>query len=148
MYYTVCTKGGKGIRYLCIFRINLASAVYSTLSRVYIKHSSQKVCASWRILWPNIHRILYLHVLFKVISSNTFLVQNFLPDIPDRWFADAGTTQAPSPLSSFPWTCSEFTDTPLSLYNTLYITNAMIMVIIKIVATYRALTIHKALICT
>ena len=35
---------------------------------------------------------------------------------------------------------------PLNLCNILYITNAMIMVIIKIVATYRALTMHEALI--
>ena len=35
---------------------------------------------------------------------------------------------------------------PLNLCNTLYITNAVIMVIIKIAATYRALTMHEALI--
>lgn len=35
---------------------------------------------------------------------------------------------------------------PLNLCSTLYITNAMIMVIIKIVATYRTLTMHEALI--
>lgn len=101
MYYTVCTKGEKE---LCIHayldQFSFSSSFH--IIKRYIKHSSQKVCVSWRILWPNIRRILYLHDLFKVISSNTSLVQNFLPDIPDRWFADAYTTQAPSPLSSFP----------------------------------------------
>lgn len=121
----------KRVPFSCTLRTNLASSVHSTLSRVFIKHSARKVPASWRILGVNIHKNLHVNGLFEVDSLSTFLVQSFLPDIPDRWFADAELTLELPPLASFPharpW--SEFTAT-------CKITNAIVVTNIKIIATY------------